>query len=220
MLALLSTWFPFISVAGVTLLSICALVAALTYTGRAGERYSILNHYISELGEVGVSRFAWLFNAGMILGGLCFLFFVIGLGIALRSFWGWLGLAAGVVASLSCSLVGVFPMNNLQPHIWAAMTYFRSGLLTVLFFGIAILSQPAPARVHPLSNLAGLVALASYASFLITSTIVYRRKKVAALVTDDLPQRPRVWPLAVLEWAIFLSTVFWFFSIALAVRNL
>lgn len=220
MFDLLSTWFPLIAVTGVSLLSVCTLAAALAYTGRSGEKYSLLNHYISELGEVGVSRFAWLFNAGMILGGICFLFFVLGLGLTLQSFWGWLGLVAGTVASLSCSLVGVFSMNHLQPHIWAAMTYFRSGLLTVLFFGIAILFQDSPARIHPMANLSGLVALASYASFLITSTIVYRRKKVAALVTEDLRQRPRVWPLAVLEWAIFLSTVFWFFSIAISIKNL
>lgn len=213
----LSTWFPVIAIGGVVWLTLCALISALAYTGHKGERYSFLNHYISELGEVGISRLAWLFNAGMILGGLCFLLFVIGLGLALNSFWGWMGLAAGVVASVSCSLVGVFPMNNLKPHIRAAMTYFRSGLLTVLFFGIAILTQPAPARIHPLANVAGLVALASYASFLAVSTIVYRKKHITALATEDIPQRPRVWPLAVLEWAIFLSTVVWFFSLALAV---
>ena len=34
------------------------LVAAVAYTGARGEAYSPLSHWISELGEPGVSRFA------------------------------------------------------------------------------------------------------------------------------------------------------------------
>ncbi len=116
---------------------------ALVYRGKLGERYSLLNHFISELGEVGVSRAAWFFNAGLLLGGLVFLPYIIGLGISFGSLFGWLGTAAGIIAVLGVAAVGVFPMNNLKPHTIAAMTYFRAGLVMVFFFGLAILFQPA-----------------------------------------------------------------------------
>lgn len=52
---------------GVILLGM--VVAALPYRGYAGEGYSPLNHFISELGEIAASRLAWAFNLGIVLGG-------------------------------------------------------------------------------------------------------------------------------------------------------
>ena len=48
-----------------------SLLTALAYHGRAGEAYSVLNHFVSELGEVGVAPLAWAFNTGLFLGGAC-----------------------------------------------------------------------------------------------------------------------------------------------------
>jgi len=53
--------------AGVILFGV--VIAAVPYRGHAGEAYSPLNHFISELGEVATSRLAWAFNLGIILGG-------------------------------------------------------------------------------------------------------------------------------------------------------
>ena len=46
------------------------IVAAIPYRGYAGEGYSPLNHFISELGEIAASRLAWAFNLGIVLGGV------------------------------------------------------------------------------------------------------------------------------------------------------
>ena len=67
------------------------------YTGRAGERYSVLNHFVSELGEAGVSRAAGVFNGGMIAAGLLFIPFDIGMGLAVPNIWAKLGMIAGIV---------------------------------------------------------------------------------------------------------------------------
>jgi hypothetical membrane protein len=45
------------------------LVAALPYRGYAGEGYSPLTHFISELGEIKASCLAWAFNLGLVVGG-------------------------------------------------------------------------------------------------------------------------------------------------------
>jgi hypothetical membrane protein len=190
----------------------------LPYTGRMGERFSPLNHFISELGQVGVSELAWLFNLGLILGGVLFVPFVAGLALALRSRWRWLGLAAGLVAAASLAGVGLFPMNRLAPHIVAALTYFRAGLVMVLGFGVAILRQrPGERVINRRVNLAGLAALAAYAGFL--SYMAWLPEAAgASLDPSGLTSRPVVWPLAVLEWSILATTVAWFLAVGLGYR--
>src|SRR3989304_4746513 len=63
--------FQILSLAGALSAILGSLTAAAAYRGRQGETYSLLNHFISELGEAGVSRLAWVFNLGLILCGLC-----------------------------------------------------------------------------------------------------------------------------------------------------
>src|SRR5512140_3634330 len=125
--------------AGTGLIILAVLFPAQSYRGKRGERYSLFNHFISELGEVGVSSAAWVFNGGLLLGGLMLLPYTVGLGMAFNSLLGWVGTAAGIIAVLGVTAVGIFPMNNLKFHAIAAMTYFRAGLLMVLFYGLAIL---------------------------------------------------------------------------------
>ncbi len=114
--------------AGSAVIALAGLVAALAYRGRLGEAYSPLNHFVSELGELGVSPLAGVFNAGLLIGGLCMVIFLVGLG---RRIGGWPGLLFGVLGlacGVSGTLVGAFPMNNLPPHIFWAMNFFNLGL--------------------------------------------------------------------------------------------
>ncbi len=189
------------------------IVAAIFYRGRAGKRFSPFNHYISELGEGGVSRLAGVFNASLILCGLCLLPAVIILGLVIPGVWSKLGMITGIAASISVALVGVFPVNRLAKHLKAAINYFRMALLMILFFTLGI-ALPAvhPPAAHPLYSLAGFPAILTSSLFL-----TYPR------VTENLAQnsrdnpdlvRPRIWAPAVAEWAIFLTTLGWFLLIA------
>ena len=133
----------FFGFSGTGLIILAVLFPILLYRGKRGERFSMLNHFISELGEVGVSRAAGVFNAGMGLAGLVMLPYVVGLGLAFGSLLGWLGSIAGIIAVLGVAAVGVFPINYIKLHAIAAVTYFRAGLVMVFFFGLAIFFQPA-----------------------------------------------------------------------------
>ena len=206
--------FQWLSLAGAASAVLGSLIAGLAYRGRLGERYSPLNHFISELGEEGVSRRAWAFNWGLIVCGLCLLPACVSLGLLLPGVWSKLGLAAGVVTAVSIALVGVFPMNKLTPHIRAAVTYFRFGLVMVLFFTIAIAAQPeTPPLLPRLIALVGLPAVASYAYFLLYSRVSYAAPE-NPLDTKLQKARPRVWRMAAAEWAIFITTVPWFLAVA------
>ena len=200
--------------AGTGLILLAVLYPTLVYRGKLGEHYSLLNHFISELGEVGVSRAAWIFNTGLLLAGLLLLPYVVGLGIAFDSLLGWLGTAAGIIAVLGVAAVGVFPMNNIKHHTTAAITYFRAGLVMVFFFGLAIFFQPAGKAVIPqAANLLSLLAFLAYGTFL-ALPLARKKKQESTNILDpeQEPERPRIWALPTLEWLVFFSTIAWIFG--------
>jgi hypothetical membrane protein len=201
-------------VAGTGMVILAFFYPASVYRGRSGKRFSLLNHYISELGEIGVSQAARVFNTGLLSGGLVFLPYIIGLGISFDSPLGWLGTAAGIIAVLGVAAVGIFPMNNMKLHAIAAMTYFRTGLVMVFFFGLAILFQPAGKTVVPQSAAwLCLMAFLAYGAFLILPRIMNKEEKPADLLDpQQASERPRVSALAILEWLVFFSTIAWLFG--------
>ncbi len=205
---------------GISIVALTVLYSALIYRGKEGERFSLFRYFISELGEAGVSRGAWAFNLGLILGGLCLLLAIILLGLLFRSFFGWLGMAAGIAAALGVSAVGLFPVNRLEAHVRAALTFFRAGLVMLLGFGAAILLQPGNRLLLPRS-VAGLNALAvlAYLAFLILLTIRMRQKQAdATLGIGPSGPRPRFRWLPTLEWAVFFTTLAWLGAVTLFLR--
>lgn len=209
--------YPYLGWAGSLTILACSLIAAAAYRGKDGERYTIWRHFVSELGEVGVSRLARVFNGGLILGSFLFLVMMPGVGLSLDSLWGYIGTAFGMIAALGCLFVGIFPMNRIKPHTFAALTYFRSGLATVLAFSIAILVQPAEARVIPLYSLViGALAFAAYASFLIHAGNMAKRQQENALDTSTVKMRPGFWWMPFLEWMVVIFTILWFLVVCAA----
>jgi len=210
--------YPWFGIAGSLLIIICMTGTGLVYRGRRGERYSIFNHFISELGEVGVSRAEAVFNIGLILGGLAFVPFIVGLCLTIGGLLAKIGMVVGIIATLSCALVGVFPMNNLKTHYIVAVTYFRAGLVMVLLVSIAVFIQPAGEAVFPkISNLAGLLAFICYAGFLFLLRKPKEDESAPESSLDPLKdvERPKYWKETILEWAVFFSTILWFFVLAL-----
>ncbi|MBW6465106.1 MAG: DUF998 domain-containing protein [Brevefilum sp.] len=177
-----------------------------------------MNHFISELGEIGVSRLAWVFNFCLILSGLCLIPACISLGLILPGFLAKVGMIAGVVTAMGLSLVGGFPMNNLKPHGTAAITFFRGGLLMVLAFSVAIaLQNPQNILLPRIYSLAGLPAILAFGSFLWMMGKSSTDEEEPLQPKDD--GRPKIWLMAMVEWAIFLTIVAWFLLIALGLSN-
>jgi hypothetical membrane protein len=208
-------WFGF---AGSGLMLACVVVSMVAYVGAEGERFSPLNHFISELGHVGVSRLAGVFNAGLVASGVLYLPFTLGLGAALGGWWAAAGTLVGVVAAVAVACVGVFPMNDLPPHYAAAMTFLRSGLLTVLLFAVAIQRQrPDRKVIDRRANLASLAAVLAYAVFLAWSEI--RPGGASDFHAGVIVARPALWPSAILEWAILAAMVAWFIVVGACRRR-
>ena len=191
------------------------LIAGTAYRGKQGERYSPLNHFISELGERGVSKRAWVFNWGLILCGILLIPATVNLGLTLPSLWAKLAIVFAVITALSLSMVGVFSMDRLKPHGIAAVTFFRAGLLMVFFFSLGFAFQPADYQVFPRwLALAGLPAIVAFATFLVLMGKASKTKDEP--LEPEKWSRPQVWRMAISEWAIFVTIVFWFLVSAVA----
>lgn len=207
--------FKLAGLIGVTFGLMGVVVPSLVYRGTKGEKYSFLNHYISELGELGVSRLAWVFNLGMFLGGICIVIASLSLGLILPGFWSKAGMVPGIVTGLALSMVGVFPMNKINNHTIAAVAFFRGGLLMVLLFSLAIVLQSNENPLVPRAlGLVGMIPLLAFGIF-IGLMWSMRKDNKKALETEGF-ERPRVWKFAISEWSILFSFVLWILVVAFA----
>ena len=197
---------------GSAILLFGSLIAALFYQGRGGESYCILNHFISELGKVGVSKFALVFNISLILGGLVLILYLLGLGSYIRTKRGYVATAVGIFSCVSCGLVGVFPMNHRFLHALVAYLFFYSGLIAITLFSLSGLFGRQ--KMSKWLSIPGMVAVASFASFLVVPHLSF----AAPLRPFRLSPfaRPDLILSAVLEWAIFFSVIAWFISTSIS----
>lgn len=207
--------FKLAGLVGVVMSLIGVTLPSLVYRGTKGEKYSFLNHYVSELGETAVSKLAWVFNLGMILGGICIVIASLSLGLILPGFWAMAGLVLGVVTGLALSMVGVFPMNKVKNHTIAAVTFFRGGLLMVLFFSLAIVLQSGENPIVARSwGLVGMIPVLAFGVFLGLMWSADKENRETLETTEF--DRPRVWKIAISEWSIYFSFVLWILLIVLA----
>jgi hypothetical protein len=197
------------------------LIPMPLYRGRNRESYSILNHFISELGEVGVSKAATIFNVCLFLAGACFIPFVIGLGITLDNFWAKPGILAGIWTAISCMLIGLYPMDKLERHIRVALAFFYGGLFTIVFFTIGIWAQSAAKEMVPRSiNIVGIFSIIAYSLFLVFGTRPPPGVKITDLLQPDLlNNRPKAWIIPILEWLVLIFTILWFLIIPLSIHS-
>lgn len=174
------------------------LGAMIPYSGHNGEAYSVFNHFVSELGEIGISEAAMLFNVGLVLAGIAFIPFMIGLGLYLdsRFYVAKLAAAVGVFSSIAIIFVGIFPMNFIAQHRLSALSFFFSGMIMTGLWMIAILLQRTP-RVHKLISLVGLVNVVVFAAFIFGNYGTY----------DIYVDRPPFWWTTTLEWAIYFAII-------------
>jgi hypothetical membrane protein len=188
---------------GASVIGIGSVVTAVVYRGADGEPYSPLNHFVSELGELAQSERAGIFNASLIVGGVCFAVFMAGLAASRP---GRLRLAAGgvgVIAGIGGSFVGVFPMDQLTRHSVAAMTFFNLGWIAVGLASLDFIVRP-DARFPGWLAIVGGATVAAFIGFL---------RELAAYTEDGRlagPEaRPHVWALTTLEWLTIAGIVGW-----------
>jgi hypothetical membrane protein len=195
-----------LGLAGAAIIALASTVTAVMYVGDAGERYSPLNHWISELGEVANSELAIVFNVALIAGGAMLALFMVGLARIVGGGWGTAMGIAGLIAGIGGACVGLFPMDDLATHSAAALTFFVASPIAVgLFTGWLIQEQPSDvprSLVWP-----GILTVAAFVTFL-TLLLTGDRSLAAPF------ERPGFWPLALLEWLTLIGLLAWLVAVS------
>ena len=199
---------------GVSIPVIAIFITGLIYRDILGYRYSIFNNFVSELGERAVSQTAWLFNWGLIIGGIPLVIFMVNLGVKFNSVYGWICTSGGIFCSISALFVGIFPMdfaNNLymKGHVISAFSFFYGGMATVFLFSILILFDNSKILPKWL-GVFGLIVTVIFALFLFLPE--------GAL--DDMFILPRPWfvLLAFLEWLVVIAIFAWILTISITLN--
>jgi hypothetical membrane protein len=191
---------------GSTVIVIASVITAIAYSGIKGEAYSPLNHFVSELGELGVSELAPLFNLGLNVGGVGFVVFIAGLAVTrtgtLRVAYG----ITGVIAGIGGFFVGIFPMNDLGTHGAAALTFFLLGLVTVVL-GSVDFWRAGDTRFPRWLAVLGAIDAVAFVAFL---WLLAGEAEGLGHPAD----RVAIWPLTIFEWLLLVGILLWVFLAA------
>lgn len=210
-LGTLITWTYRTGFAGALCVILGILVSALFYDGRTGERYAFYNHYVSELGEWGVSDLAIAFNAALLVGATLLTVFLLGIARLMAHWVGWIFALSGLITGMSAALVGIYPMSDLTPHIKVAMTFFNNGQVTMLLFSVVVLFIRRPWFSKKLV-IPGIVTVAFFVIFLNMPTSLDSVSDLSdfeAVMMAHLYDRPGVIPLAICEWLVIGGLMVW-----------
>lgn len=185
------------AILGVMSMVIGLSLAMFCYSSSNAAQYSPLNHFVSELGWGKMSSGAWIFNLSVVSAGVLFVPILLEMGRCIGTRLGWIATAIGVATSLSGSLVGVFPMDRLMPHLVAAVLYFWGLLLMTTMLTAAIWTSPIRGK-------AKLTLLTSFTLSVLCAAFVIAPKDslIRALKNFATFKRPDVWNLAVMEWTV------------------
>lgn len=194
--------------AGCTTIIMCTFITAWMFE-EAGEPYSILNHFISELGHTQRSAYFWVFNSGLIFGGAFMIIFALGIRLG---FTGKLRDTISVmafIAAISCSLVGVFPVADFENHVTVALSFFGMGLITILVVTTLTLMGETP-NLQKASIIPGIITAAAFADFLLSPSDLFMTWVEAP---DDFV-RPAIWHKPMIEWVYFFNMQGWIIMVS------
>ena len=202
--AVTSRRLAWIGLASVSVLTLGMVAAAIAYRGAAGEAYSPFNHFISELGEIAISRLAWAFNLGVVLGGVGLGLFVLVLAQRLsgrsRIALSLAGLAAGAFGAM----VGIFPMDYHATHRVASALFFLSGWLVPAIFSLWLLTAPRPGFSRWL-----LAPGAAVVAVFLTFIAIYSTYRPANPDGPIVGRPAGFWSVPFFEWASLVSIMVW-----------
>lgn len=194
-------WGPSLGLLGAAAIALASLATALAYSGTQGEAFSPLNHWISELGEVGVSGLALVFNIGLVVGGVAYALFMVALAWTRRSRLAVAAALIGIIAGIAGSLVGVFPMNQIGIHRIVALTFFNLGWVSVGLASLDIWHRPE-ARFSRWLPWLGALTVVIFLAFLAVYLPV-----LTYTGTDS--SRPAISAATTLEWLVLAGILAW-----------
>ncbi|MEX2681249.1 MAG: DUF998 domain-containing protein [Candidatus Sigynarchaeota archaeon] len=208
--------FGWFGVASSAIMTAGVALSTVGFTGMKHEPYSILNHFISELGDPRFAPRKTLFAATLVTSGALMLPFAIGIGLAIGTRLAGIVAGIGIFCAVACCLVGLVPEHKEKAHLAIASCFFLGIAVLMVFFAIAIGIQPATAMYPPWIAWVTVAVLAVVASFIV-DTVRFPREELARTTRPwDWPNgRPRFWRNPFLEWCSFFAMLAWLWLVAI-----
>jgi len=204
----IETYAPVCGMIGPGIIAVGMIISTLAYSGVEGQAYNPLNHFVFELGEVGVSSLSGAFNWSLIFGGLITIPFMIYLAGQIQFWLRWpLGIL-GVMTAVFAVLVGIFPMNYVNPHTFAALTFFNLGLAVAILYSLVILfssRQPFPNWLA----IPGVLYALTFTWFSFFPLAIPVEFDFEVGMAQFLSNRPDILALAIIEWVMVLAILIW-----------
>ncbi|WP_298440536.1 hypothetical protein [uncultured Ferrimonas sp.] len=192
---------------GLFLLTVTPVLAALMYCGDANERFSFLNHTLSELGRYDVSQWALLVNGGLFFGGLSLvasfatrLWLVRGVEFQAALY------SAGIVLALAITAVGLFPVNVGSLHQHAMTTFYLMTPICALLYCVALWRDRSSRLGIAPATMAALLAISA---FLDEHRDLMLMDRYGYGLFGE--QRPTIWWPALEGWLLLASVGLWLF---------
>ncbi len=195
--AIPATIAPWAGIVGAISITLGSVVTALAYSGSEGEPYSPLSHWVSELGQLGVSSLAMAFNVSLMISGACLAVFMLGLAASRTGWLRYIYGPVGVISGIAGTFVGIAPMNFIDTHTIAAQAFFNLGWIAVGLASIDFTRRPEARFPRWLSTLGGVTVLA-FISFLI-----------AFGQLDTSTGHPPFRLVVTLEWLVLAGIMTW-----------
>jgi hypothetical membrane protein len=184
------------------------IIPQLFFTGFNGEQYSPLNHFVSELGWIGFSELANLFNICLFIGGILFIPFIFYLNTQISHNLWRIGSMFGFLSAIGCCLVGIFPMNSevLFEHALFAAIFFIGSATMMVMLSISMV-RAKKSNFPKFFALSGLII-----AFLnILLVVIDSTEPIFNMIEFNVEDylgisiRPDFWLIAFIEWLIVLS---------------
>jgi hypothetical membrane protein len=197
------------------LLLLTLWIPQFDYLNQDQQPFSILNHFVSELGWFKVSDKAYLFSLGLIIGGILLLPFAYGFGQQLHGKYSDLTFILLFLTSIGCCMVGLFPMDFLLLHGFGAFTFFASAYSALILLGILTFNN----RVHQIPKFYSI--LSTFIVFVIISHLFSHPLEDIKLYVKDMHtdlkiiNRPKYWILPFVEWCTVLFFLFYVITISI-----
>lgn len=188
---------------GAIIISLGILVSSTYFIGCSDQNYSILNHFISELGQYQCSEKAHIFNICLIIGTPLLIYYYLNIlpesVKKIKSLFTIIILLLGV----SAICIGIFSMDKIVMHIISAIIFFYLCFFASLAFNIYALFFDKK-DIPKYFMISGILLSVS----LLPNIIEFHQLDQNMLET--LKDRPNILLVCVFEW-LSLGTMLLFF---------
>jgi hypothetical membrane protein len=130
-------------------------------------RFSWIDNALSDLGIVEGTT-AFLFNFGLIIGGILALIFATGLFIFInRKVLGALSTVTFVSTALALAAIGIFPENVKPTHYYASVAFFVLSIISMIIIGVNFLLV-AKVKMGLLALLMAVISATVWVTYFVT----------------------------------------------------